>query len=149
MTRYVLDTNLYIEAARDRDRAEELKSFSSAFSPYLYLHAVVAQELLAGAVSAALERQVERGILGPYERRGRLVLPSYRAWRRSGEIIAALIRAKKLSLTGVRPSLLNDALLAASCRERGMVLITRNTADFQAIRRIEPVRFVEPWPVPA
>jgi predicted nucleic acid-binding protein len=43
---------------------------------------------------------------------------------------------------------MNDALLAASCREAGVVLVTRNLADFQRIAQVEPVRFQEPWPAP-
>lgn len=51
MSRFVLDTNLYIDAARSKQPTEELKSFVSAFLPSIYFHAVVAQELLVGATS--------------------------------------------------------------------------------------------------
>jgi predicted nucleic acid-binding protein len=146
VTRYVLDTNLYIEAARDRSKAEELKSFSSAFLPFLYLHAVVAQELMAGAVSAKWRRDIERGVVGPFERRGRIVLPSYPAWKRSGEVVAELVRRRAISPGGVRHSFLNDVVLATSCREGGFVLVTRNRSDFELIAKVESVRFEEPWP---
>lgn len=148
MRRYVLDTNLFIEAARDRQKAEELSAFSSAFLPQLHLHAVVVQDLLAGATSPEWRREIERGVVAPYERRGRVVTPSYRAWKRSGEIIAELVEERKLSPGGIRRSFANDALLAASCREEGFVLITGNARDFELIAGVEPVRFVEPWPKP-
>lgn len=146
MTRYVVDSNLYIEAARDRAKAEELKSFSSAFLPFLYLHAVVAQEILAGATSAAWRRDIERLVVGPFERRGRIVLPSYRAWKRSGTVIAELVRRKAISPGGMGRSFVNDVLLATSCAEGGFVLVTRNRRDFELIARAEAVRFQEPWP---
>jgi predicted nucleic acid-binding protein len=74
-------------------------------------------------------------------------VPTYKAWRRSGEVVAELIRARRLSRTGMKPSFLNDVLLAASCREHGVTLITRNRADFEMIATVEPVQFTDPWPV--
>lgn len=151
MTRYVLDTNLFIEAARDRAKAEELKAFSSAFLPFLHFHAVVAQELLAGAVTARWRRDLADLIVGPYQRRGRVVVPTFAAWRRSGEIVAELVQAHLLAVGvgGVARSFANDALIAASCREEGFTLITRNVTDFDLIARVEPFRFLPPWPAPA
>jgi len=143
---YVLDSNVYIEAARSALKAEELVSFSSSFLPQLYFHAVVAQELLAGATNSEWRREIERGIVGPFERRGRLVTPTFKAWKRSGEIIADLIERRRLSPGGVPRSFLNDVLLAVSCREAGLTLVTNNTADFELIAEVEPVRFGLPWP---
>jgi predicted nucleic acid-binding protein len=148
VTRYTLDSNLYIEAARDAAQAEELEVFSSVFLPFLYLHAIVVQELLAGATSSKWQREIQRGIVRPFERRNRLIVPAYRSWRRSGEIVFELVQKKELTTGGVGRSFMNDALLAASCREAGVVLITRNLADFQRIALVEPVRFQEPWPEP-
>lgn len=146
MRRFVLDTNLYIEAARDRTRAEELAQFSSAFLPSLYLHAVVVQELLAGAVSAEWRREIERVIVGPFERRGRIIVPSYRAWKRSGEIVAELIAKKKIPPGGMSRSFMNDVILAASCKESGLILVTRNVRDFERIATVEDLNVVKPWP---
>ena len=147
MTRYVLDTQLYIAAARDRGKADGLVKFTSAFLPRIFLHAVVVQELLAGAVSDDWRREIERGLVAPFEKRRRVVVPEYRAWKRSGEIVAELVARKQMSPGGMRRSFLNDVLLAASCRASGLVLITRNVRDFDLIATVESVRFVEPWPV--
>lgn len=148
MKLYVLDANLYIEAARSSAKAEELSAFSSAFLPQLFFHAVVAQELLAGATSLEWKREIERGVIGPFERRGRLVTPTFKAWKRSGEIIAELIEARRLSRGGMLRSFLNDVLLATSCREEGLTLVTSNVADFELIAEVEQVRFSAPWPKP-
>ncbi len=146
MRRFCLDTQLYIEAARDRDKADELKSFVSAALPFVFLHAVVVQELLAGATTPVWRKEISRDMIGPFERRGRLVTPTYAAWKRSGEIVADLIKRKLRSAKGVAPSFMNDALLAASCRQSGITLITRNTKDFAAIASFEPVVYTSPWP---
>ncbi len=48
MRKYVVDTNLYLEATGDDNVADELKRFHAGFLPYIHLHSVVAHELLAG-----------------------------------------------------------------------------------------------------
>jgi len=144
--RYVLDTNLYIEASRDRDWAEELAGFVSAHLPLIYLHAVVAQELLAGAVDAEKGRLVERGVVRPFEKRGRVVTPAFGTWKRAGSIMARLVEAKRMSPGGFGRSFVNDCLLGASCREEGLTLISRNTRDFELIREVEEFELAAPWP---
>ena len=42
----------------------------------------------------------------------------------------------------------NDVLLALSCREAGLVLVTDNGRDFERIARVVPFDFVAPWPMP-
>lgn len=49
MPRYVIDTNLYVRATRDNDWNQALEGFVLAFTAELFLHSVVALELLAGA----------------------------------------------------------------------------------------------------
>ena len=46
--KYALDTNLFIDALRDRATNAKLIEFHSAFAPLEYLHSVVVQELRAG-----------------------------------------------------------------------------------------------------
>ena len=146
MRPYVLDTNVYIRAIGSEAGARALEAFSSAFAPALYLHAVVAMELLAGATSPALRRKTESSFIRPFERRRRVLTPGLAAWKRAGEIVARLIEARKLSPEGVRRSFVNDCLLAASAREHGFVLVTENTRDFQLIATVAPFEFVAPWP---
>lgn len=146
MRPYVLDTNIYIRSVRSEAGAHALEAFSSAFAPALYLHAVVAMELLAGATSASLRRKTESSFIRPFERRRRVFAPGLAAWKRAGEIVAELIGARKLSPSGVSRSFVNDCLLAASAREHGFVLVTENTRDFQLIATVSPFEFVAPWP---
>jgi predicted nucleic acid-binding protein len=146
VTRFVLDTNLYIEALRDPNRAAELAAFTIGSLPRILFHAVVVQELLAGAVSAKARRAIDRDLVQPFERRGRMLTPGYGSWRRSGEIVAELVDRGDLSVGGIPRSFTNDALIAASCREEGVVLITRNRRDFERIQRVEQFQFEDPWP---
>jgi predicted nucleic acid-binding protein len=144
---YVLDTNLYITADRDEAWAEGLARFVSAYLPSVHFHGVVAQELLAGAIDARRERLVTESLITPFAKRGRVVAPSFASWTRAGQIVSKLIQRKLMSPGGVKPSFLNDCVLAASCRLEGITLITLNRSDFELIRRVEPVEVADPWPM--
>lgn len=142
----VLDTNLYVEAARDRTKAKDLARFSSAVLPVLYLHAVVGQELLAGARGEDGRASIRRWLLRPFERRRRILVPSWGAWKRSGQLVSKLVERGKLSPGGFSRSFMNDALIAASLGEIGAVLITRNERDFSLLAEVESFLFRTPWP---
>lgn len=109
---------------------------------------VVAQELRAGVRSLADRHALERHILVPYERRGRVITPSERAWHRSGDVLAGLARREGVELARVSKSFGNDILLALSCQESGHVLVTDNRRDFERIARVTPFDFMDPWPAP-
>lgn len=144
--KYVLDTNLYVEATREAAAAEAMAEFLAVHLPETWFHATVGQELMVGCASAAARRQVRDAYIRPFESRGRLVTPSIGAWLRSGEMVGRLVERKELSPGGFSRSFLNDALLAASCREQGVTLVTSSTKDFARLRLVERFEFVEPWP---
>lgn len=146
MKRFVLDTNVYIAADRDGAKGEELAAFYAAFLPVTYLHAVVVQELLLGAVDARRGVSIRHAYIRPFESRGRMVTPTFANWARSGEIVAQLLREKTISPGGFGRSFLNDVLLAVSCRTAGLTLVTSNVRDFEWIRHVERFDFVPPWP---
>ncbi len=145
-TKYVLDTNIYIKANRDRQWAQQLVAFYETNLPFTFLHSVVVQELLLGAIDAAKLKQLQTSYFAPFESRGRVITPSYTSWKRSGEMIARLIEGKHVSPKNLSRSFLNDALLAASCRDRGVTLLTTNERDFKRLREVEQFSFVTPWP---
>jgi predicted nucleic acid-binding protein len=144
--RYVLDTNIFIHAARDEQFNQALARFHAAFAPFELLSAVVVQELMAG-VRGSAARTLERTILDPFERRGRVIVPSYQAWKEAAGVLASLT-SSGVCWTNVSRSFVNDVLLAMSCREVGVVLVTENTRDFERIADVRPFDFVAPWPVP-
>jgi predicted nucleic acid-binding protein len=146
--KYVLDTSVIIDGLRDRDTQAKLIQFHTLFAPFEYLSAVVVQELKAGARSKRDVDGLEKHIFAPFLRRGRLVTPSYAAWDTSGDVLRGLAREEGLDVGAMSKSFGNDILLALSCREAGLTLVTQNTRDFGRIRRIVPFRFVAPWPTP-
>ena len=73
----------------------------------------------------AAREKLEARVLGPFVRRGRLLTPSAAAWDVRGLTLATLEDREDLALGQVRRSFAFDILLAYSCRERGMVLVTR------------------------
>jgi len=145
-TKYVLDTNIYIKANRDTQWAEQLVAFYDTNLSFTFLHSVVVQELLSGAIDTAKLKQLQASYFAPLESRGRVIAPSYTSWKRSGEMIARLIEGKHLRPKSLSRSFLNDALLAASCRDRGVTLVTTNERDFTRLQEVERFKFVTPWP---
>lgn len=141
--RYVVDTNLYIDAIRTESGSEELGAFLAAFTPTVHMSAVVVQELLAGARGTAAAR-LESALVAPFERRGRVLTPSYDAWKEASRVLAQLVVPS--AWRSVTRSFVNDVLLAMSCREAGAVLVTRNLSDCERIAKVKPFDFVAPWP---
>jgi predicted nucleic acid-binding protein len=143
--RYTVDTNLYIDAMRTVEDNAALIAFHAAFAPFEYLSAVVVQELHAGVRGRAAAK-LDATIVAPFERRGRLVTPSYEVWKESGRVLAELVDSSDWQ--SVSRSFVNDVLLAMSCRESGIVLVTKNVRDFARIAARRRFEYVEPWPVP-
>lgn len=146
MTKFVLDTNLYVQAFRSRAGAEALEEYLMVFTPITWLSSVVMHELLVGASTPAKARQVRTDLFGPLLRTGRVITPSHAAWERSASALSAMARAGHRDLRTVPKSLVNDFLLAASCREAGATLITDNSRDFRMIARFLAHDWMRPWP---
>jgi predicted nucleic acid-binding protein len=144
--RYVLDTNLFIDAFRNPAENEALQRFHAAFGPFELFSAVVGHELRAGVLSVEDRRQLDRHVLAPFARRGRIVVPTYRTWMRAAEALPVLAKVQGLRIPQCSRAFANDILLAASCREVGATLVTRNDRDFRRIQKVMSFRFVPPWP---
>jgi predicted nucleic acid-binding protein len=143
---YVLDTPLYVRAFRSQEGAAELEEYFKDFTLNTYLSSVVLHELLVGARTVEKARQIQEALLGPLVRAGRVITPSHSAWEQAGLAISAMARKEGRDLKSVPKSLVNDVLLAASCRESGMILITENVVDFELIRRYLKHDQIPPWP---
>lgn len=145
--KYTVDTNIFIHATRNAEFREELIRFHATYAPFEVLSAVVAQELLAGVTGTAA-KVIQHSVLGPFERRGRVIVPSYAAWKETGVVVSALIARGTARWPEVSRSFVNDILLAMSCREAGVVLVTENVKDFERIADVRPFAFTMPWPTP-
>lgn len=144
--KYVLDTQLFINAFRDPAANERLQQFHRAFSPFEHFSVIVAQELRAGVKRLQDRKTLERHVLAIFTRAGRMITPSADAWHRSGDLLAHMARREGLEIARVSKAFTNDVLLALSCREAGCVLVSDNAKDFQRIQRFVQFEFTKPWP---
>jgi predicted nucleic acid-binding protein len=144
---FVIDTNCFVDASRREVDAVAFETFSARAAPRLLLSTVVAAELRAGATSTSARRRLERDVLGPYERRGRLLTPSAAAWSTLGTTLAKLAERDGLVLSSVRRSFVFDILIAWSCREVGATLVSRNQTDLDRIAKVFAFDFTAPYPV--
>jgi len=79
------------------------------------------------------------------KRAGEVFTPSPDAFSAAGRLLASLANREGWT-ADAHPSLVHDALLAASCRESGITLITRDR-DFARLKTVlRGWRFVAPWP---
>jgi len=85
-----------------------------------------------GNEDAQAARDVQRGVFEPFERRQRVFAPSATASVASGRVLAAIAAREGWHAFDENPSLLNDALIAASCCEQGITLITKD-GDFKRL----------------
>ena len=146
MTRYLVDSSVYIRAFRETAFGLELQAFHRQHLPALLLSAVVASEILVGARDADHERRVRRALIEPFRARRRLVVPSWSTWELVTRIDRRL-RARAANRTKLaQRSFLQDLLIAASARECGATIVTENRADFALLARHADITFVAPWP---
>jgi len=143
--KYALDTNVFVDSFRSETAAAELLAFLRRALPFTFLSAVVMQELAVGARSTQAARDL-RSLFEPFEKRSRVFAPSAAAFLESGGLIAALAAQDGRQVSD-NPSLLNDALLACSCREQGIALITRDSDFDRFLPFMRGWRHVAPWPV--
>ena len=144
--KYILDTQLFVNAFRDPIANETLQRFHRAFSTFEYLSVIVAQELRAGVSKPNDRKALERNVLRVFERAGRTITPSPDAWHRSGDLFSEMAQREGLEISRVSKAFANDLMLALSCRESGCVLVTENDRDFSRIRRFIAFEYVKPWP---
>ena len=127
MPKYALDSNVYISAFRDPPKTVELQRFLAASLSLTYLLAAVAQELRAG-VQTRRQLAAFDDIVGPFARRRRLIAPSAAAYIEGGRILSEL-RGQAGPHATSRSSFINDVMIAVSCRENGITLVTENAAE--------------------
>jgi predicted nucleic acid-binding protein len=144
--KFALDSNCYIDASRDAAALKALQEFAARAAPGLYVSSVVAAELLGGVRSARDRKVLEDRVLGPFMRHGRIFAPSVAAWDALGSTLAFLRSHEGLQLSQVPRSFAFDVLLAYSCRENGVVLVTSNGRDMERISRVFAFEYIAPFP---
>ena len=128
MAKYALDTKVLIDALNLPAQLEALLGFLAWALPSTFLSAVVIHELAAGTTTPRQRALLDQQITGPFARRGRVFAPSTKAWHRAGQLVE---QGHPIST----PAGLSDLLLAVSCREAGLTVIT-NDRDFRRLTRV-------------
>lgn len=146
MTKYVLDSNCYIDAAKNVEQQAALGHFVTWAAPHLYLSSVVAAELRAGVRASRDRDQLEALVVDPFVRRKRVITPSAAAWDALGLTLATLGDRDGLEPQLVRRGFAFDVLLAYSARETGATVVTRNRRDMTRIRNVFAFNFIAPYP---
>jgi predicted nucleic acid-binding protein len=143
-SRFAIDSSVYIEALRDRARLLDLKGFLGRAGLRVLVAGVVALELRAGARTEP-QAAALNSLLDPYVQRDRMFGVSFDAFWQAGRVLCAL--APRGTRGEFPRHLTHDAMLAASCRETRVTLITRNARDFARVQRyLRGFRFTQPWP---
>lgn len=141
---FVFDTNVAIQAARNRDERDRFKSFIRSRRRQVWLHATVWLELQVGARLDG-EREALESFVEPFVEARRVLVPSQEAWHRAGRILARL--ADEHGVDVRRSSIHHDALIAASSRERDFTIVTNNVADFASMAPyLSKLTFSRPYP---
>lgn len=139
MAKYAVDTNVLIDALNQASHMEALVEFLEWALPSTLLSAVVLLEVEAGATTLRQRALLDQQLIGPFERRGRVFAPTPANWRRAGQLVAQGLRL-------ATPSGENDLLLALSCREAGMTLVTRDRDFRRLARHIPGLALADPFP---
>jgi predicted nucleic acid-binding protein len=131
--KYLLDTNVYVEALRTEESRQRFKTSFYPLLPVTFLSATVVYEL---HVNAADQRTKELLVefVTRLERADRMVTPTYDDWVQAADIVTK-IWGKDRSWRSKLPLLLNDILIALSARRIGATLLTYNAKDFNLIRK--------------
>lgn len=131
--KYLLDTNVYIEACRSEERRTQFRNTFFPLLPATFLSAVVAYELYVNAQDRRTRGLVQE-FISPMERTGRVVSPTFADWIEAAAIVTA-IGEKDRGWRSKLPVLLNDILVALCARRMGATLFTYNEEDFRLIHR--------------
>lgn len=143
---YILDTNLYVEAARSHSFRAALRAFLVRAGPHVLASTVVIHELLVGANTKAAQDAVERDVAAPFQRFLRCIGTDALVWREAALITRAIAANKGHNEMLKSTSFRHDILIAASCRRVGATLITANRRDFTLIAEVRGLHFLTEFP---
>jgi predicted nucleic acid-binding protein len=146
VTRWVLDTGVYVRASRDREARRALNAFHDRHYARTDLAATVWLELQMGVRERSMQVESDEWV-DTFTERHAVLAPSALAFQQAGRVLGTLAEVERLDLDRIRPSFHHDVLLACTVREHGRTLVTDNAADFSRIQRyLRGFRFTPPFP---
>ncbi len=143
---FILDSNIYIDGFNNPDFVAEFREFHQTHLPRIVLSAVVLSELLVGANSPQRVWALRRSLIEPFKSRRRIFVPTLQTWESASTVDRRLHTLGSFDSSLAQRGFFNDILIAASAREMGATVITKNLTDFTLIARVLDVRFAPPWP---
>lgn len=141
---FVFDTNVALDAMRGRAGQDSFNAFVRRRRGQVWLHAGVWLELQAGARQS--EEQVALwSFVEPFLEVKRVMVPSQSSWQHAGRVLGHLAGEQGVDVR--RSSIHHDALIAASARESGFTVVTRNLSEFELMSPyLSQLKFVAPYP---
>lgn len=133
MAKHLIDSDLYIDFLQSGKFHAEITRVYAEYTSGVYFSSVVIEELLAGATSFLERRNVET-LYTPFERTGRVLVPTHVNWKDTGNLLTQIFREQP-SARSKLPSLVADCLIALSARAIGATVYKRNRQDFTLIQR--------------
>lgn len=137
MAKILLDTSVYIPLLQQGKQPGEIIQTKGSI---LYLSAVVAQELYAGAGDAPTKKALDQ-LTQTFQRHDRLIVPTAADWVDGGMVLAKI--GKKYGYESIKKGrLVNDVLISLNCKAAGAILLTTNHKDFQIIHAFVSFQFI-------
>ena len=134
---FLLDTNVLSELRRpDKANAKVMAWASSVPTAAIFLSVITILEIEVGALSIARRDEAQGSILRAWI--DRQVLPRF-----EGRILSidTTVAQRSARLHVPDPRAERDALIAATALVHGLIVVTRNLADFEPTG----VRMLNPW----
>jgi predicted nucleic acid-binding protein len=124
-TRYVLDTQFYVDVLRGAPEGGVVVQFLAARVGAVDFHALVGAELLIGAAGPAQATAIRQRLVDRFKAE-RLLVPDATDLLAAGDALR-LLRDRDGDHPGhARRNFWNDVIIAVSCRQRGRVLVSRD-----------------------
>lgn len=130
----VPDTSFLIEHFRKGTVQDTFLALNRYY--HITFSSVVLMELLAGAYEKKEQRLIEQ-----IQNNFTVITPTRRQWHTSGKIMLKLRKDKKTDPLRIK-GLVADILIAASVRDIGAVLITKNDKDFRLIKEVFDFKYL-------
>jgi predicted nucleic acid-binding protein len=142
---WIIDSCVYIRAFNDADFGDELTRFHAAQLPRIVLSTVVVYELLAAARNANAERRLRKGLLQPYQKRGRIHVPNQSTWEMAAHLDQRLRKRRAAGRLAGR-ALSHDLLIAASACQLGATIVSEKGGDLAKLAQLLDIEHALPWP---
>ena len=137
MRKIVLDTSVYIPLLR---KGKMPGAVIESAGTIVYLSIIVMQELYAGAIDQHTIKTLDE-LYNVFRKNGRVIVPSLENWRTCGLVLSQI--GERHGFESIKKGrLVNDVLIALSCKDADAVVLTSNHKDFGMIHEFVGFQFL-------